>query len=304
MSDIKLFQYNSQAATELVGSSATVERQLQNLIEARMDGFLGVHFLASEYSTGKQHNGRIDSLGLDENGCPVIIEYKRHTNENVIVQGLFYLDWLLNHKAEFWKLVMNKLGQEKADAIEWSGTRLICIAGDYTRYDKHAVGLISRNIELIRYKLFSSDLVLFELVNSVTVPDATHTSATSTTGTNTPRTHAEQLANAPAELRELFEELSNYVRALGEDIQEKQLKRYVAFSRIKNFICATVTPKNAPHICMWLKLNPDSVELEENFSRDVRNIGHWGTGDLEIIIRTNADFEKAKVLIERCYQES
>jgi RecB family endonuclease NucS len=58
----------------------------------RADG--GVPWRAS---TGKTHRGRIDSLGLDENGCPVIIESKRKLNENVINQGLFYLDWLLDH---------------------------------------------------------------------------------------------------------------------------------------------------------------------------------------------------------------
>jgi hypothetical protein len=64
-----------------------------------MDTLFGVQFLASEYSTGKVHSGRIDSLVLDENGSPVIFEYKRSTNENVINQGLFYLDWLLDHRA-------------------------------------------------------------------------------------------------------------------------------------------------------------------------------------------------------------
>ena len=66
--------------------------------------------LASEYSTGPKHGGRIDTLGIDENGNPVIIEYKRATNENVINQGLFYLDWLLDHRAEFKLLVMERLG--------------------------------------------------------------------------------------------------------------------------------------------------------------------------------------------------
>jgi predicted transport protein len=55
---------------------------------------------------------------------------------------------------------------------------------------------------------------------------------------------------------------------------------------------------------LYLKLNPDSVELVEDFSRDVRTIGHWGTGDLELSLRTQADLEKAKVLIERSYQEN
>ncbi len=36
----------------------------------------------------------------------------------------------------------------------------------------------------------------------------------------------------------------------------------------------------------------------------MRNIGHYGTGDLEISIKTDQDFEKAKPLIERAYNEA
>src|SRR5690606_21298468 len=173
MSDIQLFQLNGGNATELTGSLAPLEKSLQILIDSQMSTFLGVQFLASEYKTGKTHRGRIDSLGLDENGCPVIIEYKRHSNENVINQGLFYLDWLMDHQAEFRWLVMEKLGKEAAESIEWAGTRLLCIAADFTRYDQYAVQQIPRNIELVRYKLFGEDLLLLELVNAQAVPDAT-----------------------------------------------------------------------------------------------------------------------------------
>ena len=311
MSDIKLFRYTSSGASELAGVSALVEKQLQQLIESQMETFLGVRFLATEYSTGKTHKGRIDSLGLDENGCPVIIEYKRHINENVMTQGLFYLDWLLDHRAEFWKLVMDKLGKDEADKIEWSGTRLICIAADFTRYDEHAVALMPRNIELIRYKLFGNDLILFEQVNSVSVVDASLTDSgnqshgAATSGAKSePKTHADQLASASPALLSLFEKLTSYTHSLGDDIQQKQLKLYVAFSRIKNFVCATLISKQDPHIRLWLKLDPDTVTLSEGFTRDVRKIGHWGTGDLEVILRTEADLEKAKALIERCYQEN
>lgn len=128
MSDIKLFRYANNGASELAGKSAAIERTLQRLIESQMETFLGVRFLATEYSTGAKHRGRIDSLGLDENGCPVIIEYKRHSNENMMNQGLFYLDWLLDHKADFRFLVMDKLGKDEADKIEWGGTRLSAYA--------------------------------------------------------------------------------------------------------------------------------------------------------------------------------
>lgn len=105
------------------------------MIEKHLETFLGVTFLATEYSTGIKHGGRIDTLGIDENNCPVIIEYKRASNENVVNQGLYYLDWLLDHKAEFQMLVLNAKGKNISDNIEWENARLICIAGDYTKYD-------------------------------------------------------------------------------------------------------------------------------------------------------------------------
>jgi hypothetical protein len=175
MSDIKLFTLDNQNITELSGKTAALEKELQALIERHMNVFLGVRFLATEYNTGKTHKGRIDSLGIDENSCPVIIEYKRNSNENVINQGLFYLDWLLDHQAEFKWLVMEKLGKEQAEAIEWSGTRLICIAADFNRYDEHAVQQINRNVELMRYRYFGQELLLLELINAQTVIDAVPT---------------------------------------------------------------------------------------------------------------------------------
>lgn len=42
----------------------------------------------------------------------------------------------------------------------------------------------------------------------------------------------------------------------------------------------------------------------ENHCGDVRNIGTCGAGDLELCLRTPADFERTKPLIERSYGES
>ena len=166
MSDIKLFRLSAGKATELQGDASDLEKPLQTLIEANLEALLGIRFLASEYSTGKTHAGRIDSLGLDENNCPVILEYKRSVGENVINQGLFYLDWLMDHQAEFKLLVMDQLGKPAADAIDWGAPRLVCIAADFTKYDSHAVQQINRNIELIRYRRFGEELLLLELANA------------------------------------------------------------------------------------------------------------------------------------------
>jgi predicted transport protein len=311
MSDIQLFRLNGGIAVELSSRAAELEKVLQALIESQMEILLGVRFLATEYTTGRTHKGRIDSLGLDENGCPVIIEYKRHSNENVINQGLFYLDWLMDHQAEFRWLVMEKLGKEVAEHIEWSGTRLMCIAADFTRYDQHAVQQIPRNIELIRYKLFGDDLLLLELVNTQSVPDATATKSRSTAAqpveavqpkqSGKDKSLAEQLEQATPEIRALYAHTVDFLHALGDDVQEKPLKLYTAFRRLKNFACVIAYPNR---LLITLKLDPTSVALEEGFSRDVSQVGHWGTGDLELCLRNVTDLERAGPLLERSYVEN
>ncbi|MFM0173337.1 DUF5655 domain-containing protein [Paraburkholderia sediminicola] len=322
MSDIQLFRLLNGAASELPSQVAKLEKHLQSLMETNMQTLLGARFLASEYTTGKTHRGRIDSLGLDENGCPVIIEYKRHSNENVINQGLYYLDWLLDHQAEFRWLVMDKLGKDEADQIEWAGTRLLCIAADFTRYDQHAVQQIPRNVELIRYKLFGDDLLLLELVNAQSTPETVVSKSAATSAappvqqvsatagvsisdapksTGKDKTVDEQLALASPEIRDLYASIASFLLSLGDDVQEKRLKLYTAFRRLKNFACAIPYPNR---ILMILKLDPSTVALEEGFSRDISQIGHWGTGDVELTLRGQADFDRAKTLLERSYIEA
>jgi len=114
MSDIKLFRIDTDMVNELVGTTDATEKSVQSLFEANLAALLGVRFLASEFTT--TNGGRIDTLGLDEAGSPVIIEYKRAMNENVINQGLFYLDWLMDHRKDFQWLVLEKLGKADADA--------------------------------------------------------------------------------------------------------------------------------------------------------------------------------------------
>jgi predicted transport protein len=312
MSDIQLFRLHSTSTvTELTSQAAPLEKTLQSLIEGQMETFLGVRFLASEYATGKTHRGRIDSLGLDENGCPVIVEYKRHSTENVINQGLFYLDWLLDHQAEFRWLVMEKFGKETAQHIEWKGTRLLCIASDFTRYDQHAVQQIPRNIELIRYKLFGDDLLLLELVNAQSVADAT---AVKPTPTDVPpveqevpkpqgkdKSLAEQLALATPDIRALYEQTASLLLSLGDDVQQKALKLYTAFRRLKNFACVIVYPNR---LIITLKLDPNTVAFEDGFSRDVSQVGHWGTGDVELCLLGPLDLQRAQALLERSYAEN
>jgi len=307
MGDIKIFKTIGDAVVELDGTAVALEKSLQNLIEKHLDVFLGVRFLASEYSTGKTHAGRIDTLGIDENGCPAIIEYKRSTNENVINQGLFYLDWLLDHKAEFELLILRKFGETAAQTIEWTAPRLICIAGEFTKYDQHAVQQINRNIELIKYKRYGDELLLLDLVHSVTA-DAGGTEPVvgpvgNDGGGNAYRTVSDHLASADQQTVDLFEAVKAFLMGLGEDVQVKTLKYYFAFKRIKNFSCVEIRNQSGK-VQVFVKVDPDTIELVEGFTQDVRDLGHFGTGDLKITIGSLEDLERAKPLLEKSYEAS
>jgi len=61
-----------------------------------------------------------------------------------------------------------------------------------------------------------------------------------------------------------------------------------------------VHPKSKK-ILIYVKVDPEKITIEEGFTRDVRNIGHYGTGELEITIRSHEDLEKAKYLVQQSY---
>ncbi|WP_214829676.1 DUF5655 domain-containing protein [Exiguobacterium algae] len=297
MGDLKLFRVSEHQTEELHGQSMTIEKSLQQLFERNLEQLLGIRFVASEYSTGRTHGGRIDTLGLDENNSPVIIEYKRSTNENVINQGLYYLDWLLDHQAEFELSILNQYGKEISNMIDWSNPRLVCIAGGFTKYDQHAVKQINRNIELYQYKYYDTGLLLLDLVNATTAKPVVGTAEIG----NTSKTVSDYLKQATRESKDLFDSVVTYLMSLGDDVQENVTKHYIAYKRIKNFACVEFHP-STQKILMYVKVDPDTVVLEQGFTRDMRGIGHFGTGDLEIVIYTSDDFEKAKPHIQVSYE--
>ena len=303
MSDLKLFRITNGSAQELKGKSVALEVSLQRLIEANMETLFGVRFLATEYSTGAKHRGRIDSLGLDETGSPVIFEYKRAVNESVINQGLFYLDWLVDHKGEFQLLVMEKVDPAAAAEIDWRNPRVICVASGFTRYDENAVMQMSRSIELVRYQDFEGELLALELVTAAKtdqVSEDAETRAASGKVAATGKTVTQYLAGSPQPLQDLFADLEAFIEALGDEVTKKTLKFYFAYRRLKNFACLEVHPQTQT-ILIYLKVDPDTLQLEEGFSRDVRSIGHFGTGGLELRVKDAVGLAKAQPLIQQSY---
>lgn len=258
-----------------------------------METMLGVKFLATEYSTGPVHGGRIDSLGLDENGAPVIVEYKRATDPGVINQGLFYMAWLMDHRTEFQALVRDRLGGTVASEVLWSAPRLICVAGDFTRYDLHAVREHRRSIDLVRYRLYGGDHIALE-----TVASAAAQAGSALRGRRRRTVDPAPARRATGPIAELAAVVDGVLLGLGEDVSKVRRKQYDAYQRLRNFACLT---GRQDKLLVYLKCMPIDVDLVPGFTRDVTGLGHHGTGDLEVRLRSEQDVDRAMDLFRLSY---
>ncbi|MDF9816711.1 putative transport protein [Streptomyces sp. SPB162] len=201
--------------------------------------------------------------------------------------------WLMDHRAEFEHLVRDRLGVTAAAQVLWSGPRLICIAGDFTRYDVHAVREHRRAIDLVRYRLFGSDLLGLETVASVSgVSQA-------------PRRARRQPVVRPtvdvraASMNALANAVDEVLLGLGDGVNRVERKQYRAYQRLRNFACVCLPQRSK--LLVYLKVDPKRVDLVPGFTRDVSGLGHHGTGDLEVQLRTARDVERAQDLFRASY---
>lgn len=132
-----LFEMSGEGLVPVEQANFALEKELQTLIEGNPAAVFNCRFVASEFSTGALHAGRIDSLALSEDNNPVIIEYKKVESSELINQSLFYLHWIQDHKGDFEIAVQRALGN--GVEVDWSDVRVICIAPNYKKYDLHAV---------------------------------------------------------------------------------------------------------------------------------------------------------------------
>ncbi|GAV38206.1 DUF5655 domain-containing protein [Streptomyces acidiscabies] len=306
MAELMLFRQDANGQdVELPGSTVTLEVELQRRIEASLEQMLGIRFLASEYPTGPWHRGRIDTLGLDENGSPVVIEYKKGSDSGVLSQAASYLSWLESAHHEFEALVRKVLGPDAAESIDWRRPRMVCIAAGFSHHDRVAIQRLPERIDLVRYRIFEGGLLSLLLVDS----SPGSPSAASFRRKRERDMAADSAPTGPASvepvlvpdcLRDLYAELDDVLTTWGE-VEVAPLRHYIAYRRLVNVASVIFRPKHEA-ILVYLRLDPDTVTLEEGFTRDMRGIGHLGTGDLEVRISAAVDLEKAVPLIRRAFE--
>jgi predicted transport protein len=303
-----LFQLGNDSLSSVAQSDFPDERTLQRLIERNLKVVFNFRFVASEFSTGVTHAGRIDTLALSEDGNPVIIEYKRVASSELVNQSLFYLSWIQDHHGDFEIQAQKELGSKIE--IDWSDIRVICLAPNYKKYDLHAVQVMGANIELWTYRLFANgalylEEVLQKSVSAVASSETAKNPVMVTAGKKAATTRAlggwtfaQHFDNRPEYIQAVLLGIQEFMLSLDPAMEESPKKQYVAYRTTQNIACAEVQKQK---ILLFLKLDP-SVHLgPPGISRDVSKIGHFGTGDLEITLRSADDLERSKPFMKLAY---
>lgn len=136
------------------------EAELRDFFADNLEELLGMKFLAKEYPTTE---GRMDTIAIDEKGSPVIIEYKWGQDDAIVVQGMFYFDWLKNNKRHFELLVINKFGKDIK--VNWNKPRVLLVAQGFN--NKTIIAIRQTDyIELIRYVPYKDNILYLETIQS------------------------------------------------------------------------------------------------------------------------------------------
>lgn len=98
---------------------------------------------------------------------------------------------------------------------------------------------------------------------------------------------------------ELADAVDEALLGLGDGVNRVERKTYRAYRRLRNLACAC--PPQRAKLLVYLKVDPADVDLVPGFTRDVSGLGHHGTGDLEVQLRTPRDVERARELFRASF---
>ena len=157
---MRIFSTKGTKLVEIVEEQFPLEREVQRLTEVNLQELFDLVLIKSEFEL---HGLRIDTLAFDkESGAFVIIEYKRDRNFSVVDQGVAYLNLMLNNKADFILEYLHAFPSQRMNKqdVDWSQSRIIFMAPEFTRHQQYAIGFKDLGIQLWEVHKYSNGLLV------------------------------------------------------------------------------------------------------------------------------------------------
>src|SRR5258707_6055015 len=279
------------------------EKDLQWLVEPNLLELLDVHFLETEYSTTS--GGRIDTLGVDRNGAPVIIEYKRKQNDNVINQALSYRKWLTAQKPEFFEMLISKrLSADVVHSIEldWKPPRIICIAETFNRFDIDTADVLLPvfRVELMTCRVYENDIFHLEPLQIVgerqTGSGFNSGQITNPEVGDVEHSVESHRARGSAEIQALFDDLRARILSLGPQVVERVVQPYIGYRTSKNFAEVHIQKSTLRIALRGIYNDPQGKAVKAPDS-------HKWTLNWQVTLSSPADLDYVMNLVEQSYND-
>lgn len=299
-----LFSIEGEELKKINQIDFKLEKNIQKITEKNIGKIFGLDFVKSEF---KLNDLRMDTLAFDkETKSFVIIEYKKSSNFSVIDQGYAYLALLLNNKADF-ILEYNEYTDDflgKND-VDWSQSRVIFISPKFTKYQRQAIEFKDLPIELWEVIRYENDTVLFNQLKapksseSITKVSSKSEIVKKVTDEVKVYTEEDHLKTTSDDVNELYNELKERIYSLGDTVEIRPTKYYIAYKSNTNFADLRIQKSQ---IKLWLNVRKGDLDDPKGITRDISNVGHWGNGDYEIKIKPESDLDYIMTIIRQSYE--
>lgn len=327
MGEVQIFHATLDGARELKATPFHRERDLQRFIEFHLDDLFGIEFLDTEHSTGPHDKQRMDSLGIDTGGRPVVIEYKLRSDKNIINQGLGYLDWLEKHPEAIELLAMKKLGPDKAQRVDLKHPRLLCIAGAFTRNDIVTAENCRASVELVRYCRYGDTSFLLEWVYGGRVApkaereEAARKEKQREAGKKAAETRRQNQAARQREQPDfskfknweavianelvygLFNSICDFAYSLGEIVKANPTSGYISFTKGRTFSYVFPQPKSN-RLKVFVNADPERASMRNESFRRLPENHAYPPCNAQVYVFQESDLADLKRHLSHSYDEA
>jgi predicted transport protein len=305
---LRIFNLRGTILDEVDLEQFLLEKEIQRITEANLKTLLGLQLVKSEFEL---KGLRIDTLAFDPESMGfLIIEYKRDRNFSVVDQGMAYLNLMLNNKADFILEYNERTTPSlKRDDVDWTQTRVIFVAPEFTKYQQRAIGFKDLGIQLWEVQKYKNDIVIFNEIKPLETTESISTIAKTSKNREVQRisqeirvyTEEDLLKAYNDEIKDLYYDLKNQILSLGNDIEIRPTKKYVGFRRKQQFVKIAFRKEK-----LNIYLNAEPSQLKDHFDkvRDMRIVEHRSTGEIEVTVSNPSDIPIALSLIKQIYEKS
>jgi predicted transport protein len=298
---MSLYKNTHSKLQALKAKKIDLEEFIHKLVEKNINELFQLEFIATEYYIDGYY---IDTLAFDrQTDSFVIIEYKKDKNFSVVDQGMHYLSLMLGNKEKFTlELSQNRNKVLSVRNIDWSQSRVIFIAEQFTPYQIGSTGFKDFPIELWQVSQYEGELIDFQPVRaakiSTSIGQVTKSNVRKSVTSEVKEYSPEDLVKGLSpEKRTIIEIADEFILALDSRIQRKATKNYLAY-QINTWNVVTIVPRwrrDAVNIDLP-RVKPDHVvdpdkrvvyrdKSMERYSKDISTISVFTKADLNYALR-------------------